>query len=118
MPKQTSKRPTMFERFYAIVRRIPRGRVATYWQVAALAGFPRHARHVGYALNALSTGTRVPWHRVINAQGRISQRSSYGDESRQRRRLEEEAIVVEDDRISLPQYQWNPRMNSHLPSSV
>ena len=61
-----------------MVRRIPQGRVATYGQVAALAGLPRHARQVGYALHALPEGTDVPWHRVVNAKGEVSLRATPG----------------------------------------
>ena len=60
------------ERIYAIVRRIPRGRIASYGQVARLAGLPGHARQVGYALHALPEDSGIPWHRVINARGRTS----------------------------------------------
>src|SRR5262245_154669 len=71
-------------RIYAVVRRIPKGRVATYGQVAALAGYPGHARQVGYALSALPSGTALPWHRVINARGEISLRHWPGAEVTQR----------------------------------
>jgi len=77
------------ERIDAVVRKILQGRVATYGQMAQLAGLGGHARQVGDALHALSEENDVPWHRVINAQGRISLRS--GD---QRRRLEQEGCGV------------------------
>jgi methylated-DNA-protein-cysteine methyltransferase-like protein len=68
-----SKRDGFFERVYAVVRRIPRGRVATYGQVAALAGVPRGARAVGWALGGVGRReASVPWHRVVGANGRIS----------------------------------------------
>src|SRR4051812_45031850 len=73
-----------------IVSKIPRGRVATYGQVARLAGLSRQARLVGYALHALPRNTRVPWHRVVNSQGTISVRR--GSEIRQRQLLEDEGI--------------------------
>lgn len=63
--------PTLYARIYAIVRRIPRGRVASYGQVAALAGIPHAPRVAGYALHALPEGTPVPWHRVVAADGRL-----------------------------------------------
>jgi methylated-DNA-protein-cysteine methyltransferase-like protein len=81
-----------YQRIYAVVRRIPRGRVATYGQVAALAGLPGHARQVGYALHALPDGTAVPWHRVINARGEVSRRSMPGPELSQRMLLECEGV--------------------------
>lgn len=80
------------QRIYAVVRRIPRGRVASYGQVAALAGLPGHARQVGYALHALPDGTTVPWHRVINARGEVSRRSMPGPELSQRLLLEREGV--------------------------
>ena len=62
-------------RIHAVVRRIPRGRVATYGQVAELAGLPGQARLVGYAMAALPAESAIPWHRVINAAGRVSPRA-------------------------------------------
>lgn len=100
---------TLYERFYAVVRRIPKGRVATYGQVAALAGLPRHSRHVGYALAAL-TGDGVPWQRVINSKGEISGRD-YPDAARgQRARLEDEGVEFDGrGRVDLKRYGWKPR---------
>ena len=77
---------------YAAVRRIPRGRVATYGDVATLAGLDGHARQVGYALHALPEGSRVPWHRVINARGEISPRSAGDSHELQRALLEAEGV--------------------------
>ena len=73
--------PKGYAHIYAVVKRIPVGRVATYGQIAELAGIQGHARQVGYALNALSEDHEVPWHRVINALGRIRRRtdSEYDD---------------------------------------
>src|SRR5688572_505500 len=71
-------------RVYAVVRRIPRGRVATYGQVARLAGLGAGARQVGYALSDLPTGSTVPWHRVINARGAVSLRRHTGPDVEQR----------------------------------
>ena len=96
-----------YERIYAIVLRIPSGCVATYGQVARLAGLAGQARQVGYALSALPEGHTAPWHRVINAKGEISKRSEPGREMIQRGFLEKEGIVFSaDDRISLSRYQW------------
>jgi methylated-DNA-protein-cysteine methyltransferase-like protein len=80
-----------YERIYSVVARIPPGRVATYGQVAGLAGLPDGARQVGYALAALRPGHRIPWHRVVNARGTVSPRAS-GAESEQRFRLEKEGV--------------------------
>ena len=97
----------LHQRIHAVVRRIPKGRVATYGQVALLAGLPRQARLVGYALNALPEGSRVPWHRVVNAQGRISLRSGSGGHHYQRHLLEEEDVVFDGKGVlSLSTFQW------------
>ena len=100
-----------YQRIYAVVRRIPRGRVATYGQVARLAGLPRHARLVGYALWALNEdrpeGRNVPWQRVVNARGEISARAWPGAEHEQRAALEREGIEFDRrGRIRLATYQW------------
>ena len=96
-------------RIYAVVRRIPRGRLATYGQVAALAGLPGHARQVGYALHALPRGTRLPWHRVINAQGEVSRRRQPGDELSQRLLLEREGVRFDArGRVALARLRWSP----------
>ncbi|MEO6326793.1 MAG: MGMT family protein [Thermoanaerobaculia bacterium] len=97
---------------YRVVARIPRGRVATYGQVAALAGMPRHARVVGYALNALSSPSPLPWHRVVNARGQISMRSAGdGMDVLQRLRLEAERVRFDaKGSIALAKFQWLPRV--------
>lgn len=97
-------------RIYDTVCAIPRGRVATYGDIAALAGYPRHARQVGYALAALGPGNRVPWQRVVNARGGISPRADPGAEDFQRVLLESEGVVFGvDGRIDLARYRWRPR---------
>ncbi len=97
-------------RIYSVVRRIPHGRVATYGQVAALAGLGGHARLVGYALSALDEGSTVPWHRVVNARGEVSRRSDPFYEGLQRRLLEEEGVAFDDrDRIPLARFRWRSR---------
>ena len=97
-------------RIYEVVQQIPRGRVATYGQIATLAGLRGHARQVGYALAALPAGTRIPWHRVINAKGCVSLRTSTGDDNRQRALLERERVWFDDSgRVSLAKYQWRAR---------
>lgn len=94
-----------YSRIYAVVRRIPAGKVATYGQVANLAGLPGHARQVGYALHALTDEQNVPWHRVINARGGISLRSERGYDDLQRRLLEAEGVVFDgDDKVSLEDF--------------
>ena len=93
-----------------MVRRIPRGRVATYGQVAELAGLAGHARQVGYALHALPAGTTVPWHRVLNAQGALSLRREPGADLTQRLLLEREGIRFDArGRVDLPRVRWKAR---------
>jgi len=99
-----------YRRIYAVVRRIPRGRVATYGQVAVLAGLGGHARQVGYAMHALPKGSSVPWHRVINARGEISRRRRPGEELSQRMLLEREGVRFDArGRVALALFQWRPR---------
>jgi methylated-DNA-protein-cysteine methyltransferase-like protein len=100
-----------FQTIYAVIARIPRGRVATYGQVARLAGLPGRARLVGFAMAALPDGTRVPWHRVVNAQGRCSLRGDGGPgHIVQRLRLEREKVRFDgDERIALERFRWRPR---------
>ncbi|HEY6139053.1 MAG TPA: MGMT family protein [Thermoanaerobaculia bacterium] len=81
-----------WKKFYATVRNVPRGRVASYGQIAELAGFEGHARQVGYALHALPAGSGVPWHRVVNARGEISPRSAGDSHELQRMLLEAEGV--------------------------
>jgi len=96
------------ERIYRAVMAIPRGRVATYGQVARVAGMPRHHRQVGRALRHLVDDGLVPWHRVVAADGRISVRSEDSDVERlQRELLEEEGVEFDArDRVVLARFQW------------
>ncbi|HEY6553104.1 MAG TPA: methylated-DNA--[protein]-cysteine S-methyltransferase [Vicinamibacteria bacterium] len=91
-----------FRRVYQVVRRIPAGRVATYGQVAALAGTPRGARAVGWALRALDAAqaARVPWHRVVNAAGAISPRPGVSP-AIQRQRLRSEGVRFRRGHVDL-----------------
>jgi methylated-DNA-protein-cysteine methyltransferase-like protein len=94
---------TRNERVYAAVKRIPRGKVATYGQIARIAGLGPLARQVGYALRALDDDS-VPWHRVVNGRGLVSVRS---EADLQRDLLEAEGVVFDDTgRIDLTRYQW------------
>lgn len=96
-----------YARIYAVIAKIPRGRVATYGQVAALAGLPGRARQVGYALHALPPGSPIPWQRVINARGEIS--LSGESAARQRALLAAEGVELDGGRVSLARYTWRPR---------
>ncbi len=102
--------PSSYQRIYAIVRRIPKGRVSTYGRVAELAGLPGHARQVGYAMHALPAGSTVPWHRVVNASGGVSPRGDSSGVVTQRLLLEQEGVRFGPrDRISLRVYGWDER---------
>jgi len=93
-----------FDRVYDLVRLIPCGKVAAYGQIARWLGWPRGARTVGWALRSLHEGTDVPWHRVINAQGRISLR---GDGGLQRALLEAEGVIFDKaGKIDMKTYAW------------
>jgi methylated-DNA-protein-cysteine methyltransferase-like protein len=94
-------------RVYAAVRRIPKGQVATYGQIARLAGLGAAARQVGYALAALPAGSTVPWHRVVNARGAVSLRARSGPDREQRIRLELEGVTFgAGGRIALGAFGW------------
>lgn len=96
-----------------MVRRIPRGRVATYGQIAELAGLEGHARQVGYALHHLPAKSDVPWHRVLNARGEVSLRTSGDSHELQRLLLEEEGVEFDlRGRLALKIYQWKKRARS------
>lgn len=98
-----------YQRIYATVDSIPRGRVASYGQVASEAGLSGRARQVGYALRNLRAGTKLPWHRVVNASGRISPRPSSGYVE-QRRLLEREGVELDaSGKIDLKRFGWKPR---------
>jgi len=95
---------------YQLVQQIPWGYVATYGQVAALCGWPRHARFVGYALYQVAPDSDIPWHRVVNAQGKVSLSwRRGGSDELQRWRLEAEGVVFNaNGRINLRRYGWQP----------
>jgi methylated-DNA-protein-cysteine methyltransferase related protein len=101
--------PSAYQRIYRVVRRIPRGRVATYGQIAELAQ-ASGPRQVGYALHALPESHDVPWHRVVNARGTISVRSGLGGESHQQALLKAEAVEFDaNGRIDLDRFRWKKR---------
>jgi len=91
----------------AIVAAIPRGRISTYGRVAERAGLPRRARLVGRVLSRLPADTRVPWHRVTAAGGRIAFPPGSSSHRRQRARLLDEGIVVLKGRVDIERYGWS-----------
>lgn len=96
-----------YELIWSVVRKVPRGRVATYGQIAEIAGLEGHARQVGYALHNLPAKNNIPWHRVVNAKGEISART--GGDAHELQRLLLEAEGVEFDakgRMDLKRYRW------------
>jgi methylated-DNA-protein-cysteine methyltransferase related protein len=92
---------------YALVRRVPRGRVVTYGQIAARLGYPRAARAVGQAMR--DCPPTLPWHRVVNARGGISLRGNVGSMLTQRILLEQEGVRVRRGRLALDRYRWTGR---------
>lgn len=98
-------------RIRKVVARIPAGRVATYGDVAALAGLPGRARQVGQVMGALPDGSTVPWHRVLNSRGEVSERAGGGWQAGyQRHLLEEEGVAFDaHGRIDLDSCRWQPR---------
>jgi len=109
-PRRAPTPSPLYTRIYATVRRIPRGRVASYGDIAKRAGAPGRARQVGYAMHALPIGTSVPWHRVINAKGEISRRSRGGGELTQRMLLQREGVRFDArGRIDLERFGWKHR---------
>ncbi|MBC6905571.1 cysteine methyltransferase [Saccharophagus sp. K07] len=93
---------------FAVIKAIPAGRVATYGQVARLAGLPGAARLVGHTLRKLPENSQLPWHRIINAQGRIALPEDSPGYSEQIARLRDEQIEVVGGRVSLSRYRWRP----------
>jgi len=97
-----------FQRVKHIIKRIPKGRVATYGQIAELAGNHHAARQVAWILHSSSEKESLPWHRVINSQGQIALKPNYGYEV-QKALLKKESIESDEDgRIDLNEYLWKP----------
>ncbi len=97
------------EAVWNLVSMIPQGKVATYGQIAAILGFPRRARHVGYALKQSPEGRQLPWQRVINGKGQISFSFHSEQFMIQRAILEKEGVAVSElGKINLKTYGWRP----------
>ena len=100
------KENSSFQKIYEVVRRIPAGTVATYGQIAALAGNRHWARVVGYALHANPDPDHIPCYRVVNRNGQVSSASAFGGKNRQIELLEADGIPCPDGIVDLKKYQW------------
>lgn len=95
-----------FEKIYEVVRQIPYGQVATYGQIAALAGNRQWTRVVGYALHVNPDPDNIPCYRVVNKEGRVSDAFAFGGGNRQVELLKAEGVEFIDDRVDMARYQW------------
>lgn len=102
------------ERIWATIRDIPLGSVASYGQIAEIAGVPRGARQVGYALRHLPRGSDVPWFRVIQVSGKIAFPNGSSAFNEQKKRLMKEGVVILNGRIDMRKYRWQPDLDELL----
>ena len=100
--------PSNAERIWQVVAAIPKGKVATYGQVADLAGLPRGARLVGRTMSQLPRGSKLPWFRVINSRGELSFPKNTSSWRRQRNKLKEDGVILIKGRLNLKTYRWEP----------
>lgn len=103
--KETSS--NTFQKIYEVVRQIPKGYVASYGQVAALAGNKRLARVVGYALHVNPDPEHIPCYRVVTKDGRVSEAFAFGGENEQIRLLEQDGVEFQDGHVVMEKYQWD-----------
>ena len=97
-----------YDTVYEIVKKIPKGKVATYGQIAIMTGSPRASRAVGYALHFNPAPGKIPCHRVVNKKGMVAPAFAFGGPGRQRMLLEGEGVCFEEDgSINLARYRWN-----------
>ena len=110
-PKKSTQKdtPTFHQSVIRVIKRIPKGRVASYGMIAMLAGNPRAARQVVRTLNTASREARLPWHRVINREGRIALKPGQGFELQRAMLIDEGVSVSPDGQIDLEKYLWSPR---------
>jgi len=97
----------VFQKVYEKVKQIPYGKVATYGQIALMAGNPRWARVVGYALHVNPDPDSIPCYRVVNRLGQVSGAFAFGGQNRQIELLENEGITFKDGKVDLAKHQWN-----------
>lgn len=98
---------SFYDEIYKAVRKIPRGKVATYGQIACLAGNPRASRVVGYALHVNPEPYVIPCHRVVNRYGELTGSFAFGGIDVMRSLLESEGVKVDDYKVDLSVYQWD-----------
>lgn len=97
----------LYEKIYRVVSLVPKGRVASYGQIARLVGKPRHARHVGFALAATPESIKIPWHRIVSAKGEIRIQAKQGYDEYQRLLLEDEGVEFGiGGKIDMTRFQW------------
>lgn len=109
--KQTFSSDELARQILEVIARIPYGKVASYGQVAKMAGLPKHARLVGYVLKNLDDDVKIPWFRVINSQGKISlSKLNEKGENIQKLKLLDEGIDILNDKVNMKVYAWNNDM--------
>lgn len=107
-----------YDKVYAVVQQIPKGRVATYGQLALLCGSPRAAKAVGNALHANPLPGTIPCHRVVNREGRLAPGFAFGGPNEQRRLLEQEQVEVDADGfVDMQKYAWHGESDSIIKQS-
>lgn len=111
MKPSTQKRN---ERIWNTIRDIPAGCVANYGQIAEIAGIPRGARQVGYALRQLPKRHDVPWYRVIQSSGKIAFAAGSAAFNEQSKRLRMEDVAIQNGRIDMKKYRWQPDLDELL----
>lgn len=114
MPKPKTSTQQRMERIWATICDIPEGCVASYGQIAEIAGIPRGARQVGYALRHLPENSAVPWFRVIQASGKIAFPQGSRAFEEQSRRLAQEDVAILNGRIDMRKYRWQPDLDELL----
>lgn len=110
MKSSTNKAETFTQRVIRAIRSVPRGKVATYGLIALVAGNPRGARQVAWTLHSVTEKEKLPWHRLINSQGKISLPKGAGYETQKELLLDEGVTFDREDRIALDRFLWKPRV--------
>lgn len=103
-----------FDRIWATIREIPEGLVASYGQIAEIAGIVRGARQVGTALRCLPSGHNVPWHRVLQASGTIAFQKGSDKFDEQSERLSKEGVAILEGKVNMRKYRWQPDLDELL----